>query len=356
MTAKTAQAAVLGGTEGPLSLFAQKSVVPHFIPQPITQLADSINLAVSWFHNLPQNIATMSTDLMAWLYQLCADLIMKTPIWIFTNDWFANTTLMFSGLAIGLVTALTVVEALKRQLSGLKGQKVFKVPQAMDFKVIMKRWALVAGLTTAVPWLWSTAFKGLNFVSDFLIRIGADNMKGVAAMGHLTSLDVATMLVFDVVLIGTIIPVLWQNGRRFFDLIVLGVMTPLALCAWIFDGYKGLFNQWWAQVKHLSLVQVYHALFLLVLGWFIFGVGTPATFAGLIVKLLVVIGGFARMTNPPQIISKHLDKGKDMDEVTGGAKDAYKKTKKNYQRSKALLGGPVKAIKWLAKDKLTGGK
>lgn len=170
-------------------------------------------------------------------------------------------------------------------------------------------------------------------------------MKGLAIMGHMTALDVATMLVFDAVLIGTIIPVLWQNGRRFFDLIVLGVITPLALTAWIFDGYKGLFNQWWGQVKYLSLIQVYHALFLLVLGWFIFGVGTPATFTGLIVKLLIVIGGFARMTNPPQLIAKHLDKGKDMDEITGGAKEAYKKTKKNYLISKALLNRPWKVIK-----------
>ena len=322
--------------------------IPNFIPKPIEQLADFINGVVDWFHNLPDNIAHMSTELLSGLYQLCADLIMKTPVWIFTNDWFSNTTLMFSGLSLGIVTALTVLEAMKRQLSGFRDQKMIKIPKAMEFKEILKRWFLVAGLTTAVPWLWSTAFKSLNFVSDFLIKIGADNMKGLAQMGHFTAFDCVTMLVFDAVLIGTVIPVLWQNGRRFFDLIVLGVITPLALTAWIFDDYRGLFNQWWSQVKHLSLVQVYHALFLLVLGWFIFGVGTPATFVGFVTKVLVVIGGFARMTSPPKLVAKHLDSGKDFGEVTGGVKETFKKTKRNYEMTKAIVGGPLGIAKKLA--------
>lgn len=260
---------------------------------------------------------------------------------------------MFSGVSIGIMTALTIFESMKRMASGLRGNDFIKVGKAMDFKTILKRWFLAAGLTTIAPALWRQGFRLLNSVSDTLIRMGASNMQGVALTGHMAAFDVAVMLAFDAVLIGTIVPVLWQNGRRFFDLIVLGILTPLALVAWIFDGYRGLFNQWWGQVKHLSLVQVYHAIFLLVLGWFIFGVGTPTTFTGLVIKTLVVIGGFARMTNPPQLIAKHLDSGGDVRKLTGNGKSAFKKTKENYALSKALLGGPAKAIKFLATK---GGK
>src|SRR5690606_21145860 len=140
-----------------------------------------------------------------------------------------------------------------------------------------------------------------------LISMGGDTIKAVAAFENLGFFDVLTLLVFDAVLIVTIIPVLWQNGRRFFDIMLLGVTTPLALTAWIFDGYKKYFDQWWTNLKHLSLVQVFYSLFLLVLGWFIFGVPTPTDFTGMVVKLLVVIGGFARMVNPPRIISSKLD-------------------------------------------------
>jgi hypothetical protein len=296
----------------------------------------------------------MSTGLMSSLYQLCADLIMKTPIWIFENDWFSNTTLMFSGISIGIVTVLTVIEGIKQMLSGLKEQKGYRRTKPMDIKTIAKRWFLVAGLTTAVPWLWKTAFKGLNYVSDVLIKMGGDNMKSVALTGHMAAFDVGVMIAFDIVLISTIVPVLWQNGRRFFDLILLGVITPLALTAWIFDDYRHLFKQWWDQVKHLSLVQVYHALFLLVLGWFMFGVGTPATFTGFAIKILVVIGGFARMTNPPRMIAKHMDSGGTFDSISsGGVKSTISKTKKNFKMAADLMGGPLKAVKFMSKF---GGK
>ncbi|AQN32478.1 hypothetical protein BCP12_060 [Bacillus phage BCP12] len=54
-------------------------------------------------------------------------------------------------------------------------------------------------------------------------------------------------------------------------------------------------------------MQVFHSLFLLIIGWFIFGIPTPTDFTGTVIKLIVVIGGFGRMTNPPNIIAKHLD-------------------------------------------------
>jgi hypothetical protein len=320
---------------------AGEFIVNNMIPQPIVDLADWINKAIHWFQNLPQEIGQMSVELMAWLYGLCGDLILKTPIWIFNNEWFDNTTFMFSSIAIGIVTTLTVVESIKQTMSGIKNDKGVKIFKPMDFKVIAKRWFMVAGLTTAVPFLFKTAFQGLNWVSEQLINMGADTMKAVAFQSHIGLLDVLTLVVFDLVLIGTIIPVLWQNGRRFFDLLVLAVTTPLALTAWIFDDYRHLFQQWWANVKHLSLVQVYYALFLLVLGWFMFGVPTPTAFTGFVVKLLVVIGGFARMVNPPRLLTKHLynpqEKG-GMEVITkDGILNTVRKTRKNYSFSKDIL-------------------
>lgn len=347
-----AHAATINASVNTLGLGS--SFVKGLVPEPFVQLADHINHLMNWFHNLPQEIAEMSTRLMAWLYELCADLIMKTPIWIFNNEWFSNTTLMFSMISIGIVTTLTVIESIKHMLSGLKKQKGFRVSHPMDFKVIAKRWFIVAGLTTGVPWLFQKAFQGLNYVSDILIKMGADTMRGVPLTGHMDAFDAFTLATFDLVLIGTIIPVLWQNGRRFFDLIVLGVITPLALTAWIFDDYRHLFNQWWSQVKHLSLVQVYHALFLLVLGWFIFGTPSPHTFLGFITKLIVVIGGFARMQSPPRIVANKLDRGEGLDDmVKNDVKEIAKKTKKNYAVSKLAITGPWKVLNKL---KNTGGK
>lgn len=285
----------------------------------------------------------MSVHLTAFLYELCGNLILKTPVWIFNNEWFENTTLLFSSVAIGIVTTLTVVESIKRMLTGVKLDKNIKTFQPMDFKLIAKRWAMVSFVTTAVPFMFQKAFLGLNWVSDKLIQMGSGTMQAVTFSSNFGILDVITLVAFDLVLMGTVISALWQNGRRFFDLIVLGVITPVALTAWIFDDYRHLFRQWWDQVKHLSLVQVYYALFLLVLGWFIFGLSTPATFSGLMIKLLVTLGGFNRMISPPRLISKHLDSGGGLDDMTRkGVMSTVSKTRKNLT---GLITSPLRWYK-----------
>lgn len=307
--------------------------------QPVYDWWDSV---VIWFQELPHNIATWSVELMAKLYELCSSLILKTPLWIFDNEWFHNTTYQFSLLSIGIVTTLTVVQSIKQMMSGFKTRRVNdeSMMVSKEFKTIMKRWFLVSGAITAVPFLFQKAFQILNWVSGTLVAMGGDTMRAVAVPENIKLFDVITLVTFDIVLIATIIPVLWKNGRRFFDIMVLGIIAPFALTAWIFNDYRHLFKQWWENLKQLSLVQIYYALFLLVLGWFIFGVPTPNDPIGMILKLLVVIGGFARMVNPPRIISKHLDKGGGFDEVYSDAGNAVKGVKDNWKKTKQIVSGP----------------
>ncbi|WCS69298.1 hypothetical protein Goe20_01810 [Bacillus phage vB_BsuM-Goe20] len=312
------------------------------IPEAIDMFNRAVAKTNEFLSDMPHHLAEMSVHLMSWLYELCASLILKTPLWLFSNEWFENTTYLFSLLALGVVSVLTVVESVKLMLS--RGKKKRSGP--MDFKTIMKRWGIVAGIITATPFLFQKVFQGLNKISDALISMGATTMNNIALPMHISGWDVFSLLIFDVILISTIVPVLWKNGRRFFDVMVLGVTSPLALTAWIFDPYRHLFQQWWSRLKHLSLVQVYYALFLLILGWFIFGVPTPTDVLGLIVKMLVVIGGFTRMTSPPRIIMKHLDNGGGFDEVYkgDGRNDTVQKVKRNFQDSATILMKPSSAI------------
>lgn len=235
-------------------------------------------------------------------------------------------------------------------LSGVKdGRKPF-VSAPMEFSTIIKRWSMVAGLTAVVPYVFQRAFQFLNFLSEKISSLGGDTMKAAALSTNFSTVDVIALVAFDVVLISTVIPLLWQNGRRFFDLLVLGVVTPLALVAWVFDSYRHLFNQWWSNLKHLSLVQVFHSLFLLIIGWFIFGIPTPTDFTGTVIKLIVVIGGFGRMTNPPNIIAKHLDNRGGMDAITGNKKkNAITTVVKNFAFSKKAVLSPAGLLKKLKK-------
>lgn len=323
------------------------------LPPSVQKVFDTISDFIDWCKELPQKIAEMSVHLMSWLYEMVASLILKTPLWLFDNQWFENTTYLFSMVALAIVSVLTVVEAVKRMLySRLK--KHMRAP--MEFTDIAKRWAIVAGLTTSVPWLFQKAFQTLNLLSDVIIRMGGDLMKGAAGLTDVSWLDILTLCAFDLVLIGTVIPILIKNAKRFFDIMLLGVIAPLALTAWIFDPYRHYFKQWWTNLKHLAMVQVYYAVFLLVLGLFMFGVPTPETFSGLLIKMLVVIGGFGRMINPPKMLSKYVYEGKEYNSPGKVAKSVDK----SYKDSAETLVKPVNIVlKGLGKKSIQvpkGGK
>lgn len=308
------------------------------------QIGDMITSVQEWWHNLPHNIAQGSVDLMAWLYELCSDLILKTPLWLFDNEWFENTTYMFSLLSIGLVSVLTILEAMKRMISGLR-KKGTRNSQPMELQTIMKRWFVVAGFTTVLPIVFQKGFQLLNKVSDMISGMGAKTMTNISLPSTISAFEVTTLVLFDIVLISTIVPMLWKNGRRFFDLLVLGLVSPLACTCWIFDSYRNYFNTWLGNVKHLSLVQVYYSIFLLVIGWVLFGTPTPASFTGFILKLLVTIGGFSKLSSPPKFVSKHLDNGSGFDSVYTPAKDTVSKTVRNFRDTVDIIRKPTTVVK-----------
>lgn len=303
---------------------------------PFSSINGFFDKASQWIDDLPSKITDMSVELMAKTYELCTSLILKTPLWIFDNEWFKNTTYQFSMFTISIVTVLTALEGIKRMFSGARKNK----GKTMEMKEIMKRWSLVSLVLTSVPFIFQKSFQALNYVSEKVISMGVNTMQSVASPDVVSGFDVLTLLIFNIVLIATVIPVLWSNGRRFFDIMVLGVITPFALTAWIFDSYRHLFNQWWDNLKKLSLVQIYYAVFLLVLGWFIYGIPTPDTFTGVIIKLLVVVGGFARMSNPPNIISRHMNVGEGFDGIYSGLGKTANNIKKSSRIVKGVLSGP----------------
>jgi len=318
-------------------------------PGALSQLGEMLTAVRQWWDDLPHTIAQGSVNLMAWLYELCSDLILKTPLWIFDNEWFENTTYMFSLLSISLVSVLTILEGMKRMISGLRDKGGRGKHAPMELKTIMKRWFLVAGVSTAMPYLFQKGFQLLNKASDVISSMGAKTMHNVALPSSIGTFEVVTLVLFDIVLISTIVPILWKNGRRFFDLMMLGLVSPLALTCWIFDSYKEYYHTWIANVKQLSLVQIYYSIFLLVLGWMIFGLPTPTSFTGFVLKLLVTIGGFNRLSCPPKIISKHLDHGGGFDEVYKGAASSASTTVRNFKDTLGIIRRPSTAIKTVSK-------
>jgi predicted RNA methylase len=76
---------------------------------------------------------------------------------------------------------------------------------------------------------------------------------------------------------------------------------------------------------------VWYAFFLTIMGVLIVGIGGVTTFKGLFIKLLIIIGCINTMTNPPHILRKYTDSGKDVSDMLKQFKDGM--TFQNVRKS-----------------------
>ncbi|MDR4945202.1 hypothetical protein [Neobacillus cucumis] len=291
---------------------------------------NKINAVLHWFSELPAQISQWSVNLLTWIYELISALVLQTPLWLFKNTWFTDTSLVFSSISIGIIIILTSFESIKQILRR----------KHSDFTKIMKRLPPAIVGAGAAPYLFQKTFELLNLLSQSITKIGASEIRSEDFMtaSKLSGIDTAALIGFDIILILILVPLILHTGRRWFDLITLGVMTPLALTCWIFDDYRYLFKMWWSNIKHLSLVQLVYASFICVMGIFIFGTRNVIDGNGLYMKLLVVIGGLWRMANPPSFVVRKGDSGKDITHIYKDLKNIFgNKTLVPIQKGKEFL-------------------
>ncbi|WP_299831310.1 hypothetical protein [uncultured Metabacillus sp.] len=269
-------------------------------------IGEYIIKGINWFVHLPENIAQLSVNLLTKLYELLM-YILQTPLFIFNNSYIKDATLVFTSSSILIVTILTLIELMKR---------MFK-KRHTDFKDIMGRWALAVTGSGFAPFLFEQTFNLLNLISKAITKIGASEIKAEEMMTYMKMSGFNTVLLvgFDIILIAIMIPIFLQNFRRFFDLMCLSAITPLALTAWVFDDYRHYFNKWWNQVKSLGSIQIVYSLFICLLGIFIFGTRNIVDGGGLFLKIGIAIGGLYRLANPPQFIKSKFDNGDDIIDV-----------------------------------------
>jgi hypothetical protein len=291
---------------------------------------NQVHALINWFTELPVHITQWSVNLLTWVYELISALVLQTPLWLFKNTWFTDTSLVFSSISIGIILILTSYESIKQILKR----------KHSDFTKIIKRLPLAIIGAGAAPYLFQKTFEFLNLLSQSITQIGASEIRSEDFMtaAKLSGIDTATLMGFDIILILILIPLILHTGRRWFDLLTLGVMTPLALTCWIFDDYRYLFNMWWSNIKRLSLVQLVYASFICIMGIFIFGTRNIIEGNGFYMKLLVVIGGLWRLANPPSFVVRNGDSGKDVTHIFKDLKHIFtKKTLLPIQNGKQFL-------------------
>lgn len=273
---------------------------------------------LDWINNLPASLPKYSADLLTTIYHFIAKITLQTPLFLFNNTYLKNTSLTFALVSITLVTLFTVFEALMQMFN----------KKHTDFKKIMKRWTIVAGVSGFIPFAFETGFGFLNKLSEAITKIGGIN--GGDASGMISGVqmgwfDTMVISLFDLVAISMLIPVCLQAGRRWWDVLTLCAISPLALSSWCFDRHSHYFTQWWNGVKAHSLSQLVYAVYLLLMGIIIFSTqSVTGGFFTLIIKTLLILAGLNRMSHPPQFIKRMTDTGSDVF-------DEYDKTKTTFK-------------------------
>lgn len=322
------------------------------LPQHVIHNVDVITSHIinwlDWFNNINGSLPKLTADLLTAIYNFLAKLILQTPLFIFNNPYLKNTSLTFALISITVVTILTVLESFMQMMN----------KKHTDFKTIIKRWAIVAGVSGFLPFAFESGFNFLNKLTDAISKIGTvngGNINGFINGETVGFFDTLILILFDLSAIALLIPVCLQAGKRWFDLMCLAAISPLALSSWVFDRHKHYFFTWWNRVKSLSLVQLVYAVFILIMGIFIFS--TQSIHGGiftLIIKLLIVIGGLIRMNNPPRFVSsKTGDKSDIFDEYDKGKnsiKDIYNTiTFKNFRLTQFIKNKQEKKLAQISK-------
>jgi hypothetical protein len=170
-----------------------------------------------------------------------------------------------------------------------------------------------------MPFAFETGFEYLNKLSTAISHIGGingGNADGFIYMKRMGFFDTLFLCLFDLTAISMLIPICLQAGKRWWDLLCLAAISPLALSTKIFDRHKHYFDAWWSRVKSLSLVQLVYSVFILLMGVFIFT--TQSIHGGiftLICKVVLILGGLTRLANPPSFVTRLTgDKGDIFDE------------------------------------------
>jgi hypothetical protein len=311
-------------------------------------LTGYITKGLDWLNNLDGSLPKLTADLLTAIYNFLAKIILQTPLFIFDNPYLKNTSLTFALISITIVTILTVFEAFMKMFN----------KKHTSFRTILKRWAIVAGVSGFLPFAFESGFTFLNKLSDAVSKIGTingGNASGFIQGSSLGFFDTLIIILFDLSAIAMLIPVCLQAGKRWFDLLCLSAISPLALSTWIFDRHSHYFSMWWNRVKSLSLVQLVYSVFILLMGIFIFS--TQSLQGGmftLIIKLLIVAGGLVRMSNPPKFVTNMTGDKSDVFDEYDKTKDTYKQiydtvTFKNFRITKFIKDKNEKKQKQVSK-------
>lgn len=234
------------------------------------------------------------------VFESVVDLILYTPITLISNAYVQKMWWIFVGITVGVLMVMCIVEAI-RMVLGLSHS---------NFLQFLGRSVMAfLGMTFTLP----TMTYGLDFVNRFVqyfMELSMGHVKTSQFVGESLSsvfanagVGLFVSIIFLVLFLYYMFRVLLYYGRRWFDILVATVISPLAFGSMIFETTAHYFQQWWSHVVQLYMVQIVHAVYVGVLAAIVLAPSfVNDTITGFF-KILLLIGALWRMSTPPRFVS-----------------------------------------------------
>ncbi|MED3562277.1 hypothetical protein [Bacillus xiapuensis] len=328
----------IGNHKGIISSIASRGSDNGSALKDITSFVNEIRGVIQWLKNINDHIYQWSLDLLSFTYETLVNVVLHVPLFLFNNSFVKNTSITFSIISISVVILLTMYEMIMKMLR----------KKHTNFKTVLKKFPIAVGITGFAPFLFEQSFKLINKLTKGITEIGGTILDGKTFANLVTvgSVDTLILLLFDFTLLGLLVPIFLQQGRRWWNLFCLSAITPLALTSWIFDRHSHMFDQWWNSIKRISVIQLVYSVFIVLMGVFIYGTRfiSPEYF---LIKLIIVIGGLHSLANPPQMVKSYTRGEGDIFDMY----DGYKKTALGVFNTATLRN--LRPIQFLRKQKQT---
>jgi hypothetical protein len=309
--------------------YVGRAPLTHFAPDWFKEIIIYITSVFTQFtHNAVQHT-------FAAIYKFLSTIVLWTPEWLFSDAWFSDAIIKFSAVNMGIVIILIMIQGIKRILR-MKHTKLSEITKKLPIAITV---------SAATPILFNWGVKLLNKLTKFIISLGSGEMTTNTAYSVFSStlmfepVNVLFMLVFLLITGYMFIPMALYHGRRWFNLLIQGILTPFAMTAFLFKETEHYFHTWLNAIKESALKQLIYAVFTTVLGLILFATPEPSTFTGLISKLILMVGGVHLLAYPPAIITNlSLREGKGvvdmLKDVDNKRKDIVENIKTNVGKTK----------------------
>jgi hypothetical protein len=271
------------------------------------------------------------------VYNFITSIVLWTPEWLFSGNWFVPTITNFSIISIILVVIGSMIEGIKKIL-GMKHTPFFE---------IMKKFPITLCVSSLAPVLFIEGTKLLNKITHFILQFGVID-SSVNPLSMLSFLfepfNLILMMVFIILMVILCVPISLFNARRWFDFVMLGAVTPFAMCSMIFHWSEKYYHMWLRGITNAATTQIVLAGFISVLGLIIFGTPNPTTTVGLITKILLMCGGIYRLAYPPYFLTQVTNSYESISEWFDKTKRYYRNTEVTGKKmvkgtDRGLIGG-----------------